>query len=71
MRPDSATTREQLTADIAARVRPTVPDMPPGAFDEMVAHMVEVDLKYRQPLTATAWRQVTPALGVPVQPRST
>jgi hypothetical protein len=66
MREHPFTTREQLMAEIAARVRRTVPDMPRPAFDEMVAHMAELELKYRQPTAGSGWRQVTPPLGVPV-----
>jgi hypothetical protein len=68
MRLPSDSTREQLMANIAERVRPLVPDMPQAAFDEMVAQMADVELKYRQPLEATGWRQVTPPFGVPAQP---
>jgi hypothetical protein len=68
MRLPPSTPREPLMASIATRVRPLVSDMPQAAFDEMVTHMADVELEYRQPLEETGWRQVTPPLGGPAQP---
>jgi len=52
---------EQLAADIAARVRPVVPDMPAAAFDALVRRMADVELKYRDPERAAWHPSIRPA----------
>ena len=59
--------RDALLADIARRVRPTVPDMSQADFDQLVSRMVDVELKFRDRAARTDWRQVTPAISFPVQ----
>ena len=62
--------RDALLADVARRVRPTVPDMSQADFDQLVSRMVDLELKFRDRAVSTAWRQVTPAISLPAQ-RST
>jgi hypothetical protein len=59
--------RDALLADIARRVRPTVPDMSQADFDQLVCRMADVELKFRDRAASTDWRQVTPAISLPVQ----
>ena len=59
--------RDALLADIARRVRPTVPDMPQADFDQMVARMADLELRFRDRPVRTDWRQVTPAISLPAQ----
>ena len=59
------TTVEGLVADIAERVRPAVPDMPPAEFEQLVRRMAQLELKYRLREQVTSWQQVTPSYGVP------
>ncbi len=61
--------RDALRADIARRVRPTVPDMPQADFDLLVSRMADLELKFRDRPARTDWRQVTPAISTPAQPR--
>ena len=63
--------RDALVADIARRVRPTVPDMPQADFDRLVARMADLELKFRDRAVSTAWRQVTPPVSLVAQPQST
>jgi hypothetical protein len=59
--------RDALLADIARRVRPTVPDMSQADFDQLVSRMADIELKFRDRAASTDWRQVTPAISLPVQ----
>lgn len=58
----AALSREQLVADIAARVRPAVPDLPAGEFDALVRRMADLELKYRDRRTP-AWSPSLPPPG--------
>ena len=54
--------REELVADIAALVRPAVPDLPAAEFEALVRRMADVELKYRDRFTPT-WSPVLPPPG--------
>ncbi|WP_284349526.1 hypothetical protein [Roseisolibacter agri] len=49
-------------ADIAQRVRPTVPTMPQDQFDVMVQRMAEVEMRYAEAARAEARAAAAAAL---------
>lgn len=54
---------DALVANISQRIRPLVPEMPQLAFDEMVRHMAQVELKFRDRPGGGYLR--TPPIGAP------